>query len=247
MTPPTDETLLAEYYACDPKAFATLWFGQKQPRRVGYMVRLNRYLAKAFPKIRETDREDLVNNVGLIVAQSKQQKSFDSNKKFRPWVFQIARNQAVDFLKKKSNQEITGEESEPGVPINPADNRNPSAVGFEDETVEKAYVAIDRLPAEEREVFLLRLNGLSNQEAALILDISEPVSSTRFQKALQKMENVLKDHVPDESESMNPISERFFKRLQERHEYELTLAFERMKRRYAGSSSASSAMKTRRT
>jgi DNA-directed RNA polymerase specialized sigma24 family protein len=118
---PTDEELITEYYACDPNAFKTLWMGQAKPLRIGYRSRLVKYLARQFSNIKEHDRENIVDEIGLKVADSKRTGKYDTGTLFRPWVFTLKKNQALSFLLRRGNQILTGQENEDGTPLDTLD------------------------------------------------------------------------------------------------------------------------------
>jgi hypothetical protein len=96
--------------------------------------------------------------------------------------------------------------------------------------VDRAYEAIDQLPAGERDVLLLRLNGLRNQDVAAVLGIAQSGASKLLKCALESLEQAMIKHRPDDDEDLNSTTSLLLSRLQERYEQELTVAFERMRR-----------------
>jgi RNA polymerase sigma factor (sigma-70 family) len=98
----------------------------------------------------------------------------------RAWLFTIARNAALDELRRRSRQP----QSE--LPEEMNDDRNAGEEAFEllarRATVRDALAA---LPLREREVVLLKFHGqLSNGELAKALGVSESNAGTRLHRAL---------------------------------------------------------------
>jgi RNA polymerase sigma-70 factor, ECF subfamily len=104
----------------------------------------------------------------------------------RAWLFAIARNAALDELRRRGRQpEAEFDEtavSEGGV----GDDR---AEGIEQvERREAIRDALAKLPAREREVVLLKFHGqLTNVELARALGISESNAGTRLHRALEHL------------------------------------------------------------
>ena len=100
----------------------------------------------------------------------------------RAWLFSIARNAALDELRRRqrhSRYELTDElpgDRGPGDPLEQLERRA---------TVRDALAS---LPLREREVVLLKFHGqLSNSELARALGISESNAGTRLHRALTRL------------------------------------------------------------
>jgi RNA polymerase sigma factor (sigma-70 family) len=101
----------------------------------------------------------------------------------RAWLFAIARNAALDELRRRSRQP----QSE--LPEEMHDGGNTGEEAFEQLT-RRATVrdALAALPLREREVVLLKFHGqLSNSELAKALDVSESNAGTRLHRALTRL------------------------------------------------------------
>ncbi len=100
----------------------------------------------------------------------------------RAWLFAIARNAALDELRRRRRQpqsELPGEIS---------DERE--SEGPFEQIARRAAVrdALAALPLREREVVLLKFHGqLSNSELARALDVSESNAGTRLHRALTRL------------------------------------------------------------
>ena len=98
----------------------------------------------------------------------------------RAWIFQMARNLAIDALRKKTP---TAGQEEQGDP---------------DEIYDRIHLRMDidralkKLPVEEREILALHLNAdLSFQEIARIVCLSLPATYRKYRKALKHMQSEL--------------------------------------------------------
>jgi RNA polymerase sigma factor (sigma-70 family) len=101
----------------------------------------------------------------------------------RAWLFAIARNAALDELRRRSRQ------PQSVLPEELNDNRDADEDAFE-QFARRAAVsdALAALPLREREVVLLKFHGqLSNSELASALDVSESNAGTRLHRALTRL------------------------------------------------------------
>ena len=91
-------------------------------------------------------------------------KKFDTNKSFKTWLFAIAKNMAIDFLRKKKDVLL----SEAETLINPA--LSPMALSEKTEKFHNLVLAVGKLPQKYSEIISLRYNsGFSFAEIARFL------------------------------------------------------------------------------
>jgi RNA polymerase sigma-70 factor (ECF subfamily) len=143
------------------------------------------------------DAEDLVQEVFLKVVKARH--SFDTAQKFRPWLYQIARNHCLDFLRKK--QRVSGElidaqevEASPSATLGQRTiaHRAPSP---RDEAItreehEKVEHALESLDEKARELLHLRFyQGLSYKEISSVLGISENSVGSALIRAVKKLKD----------------------------------------------------------
>jgi RNA polymerase sigma factor (sigma-70 family) len=98
----------------------------------------------------------------------------------RAWLFSIARNAALDELRRRRRQGLDAPGAEP------VDAR-PEAIATIEQAERRATInaALRALPLREREVVLLKFHGqLTNGELARVLGISESNAGTRVHRAL---------------------------------------------------------------
>jgi RNA polymerase sigma-70 factor, ECF subfamily len=99
----------------------------------------------------------------------------------RAWLFAIARNAALDELRRRKRRVV--------VALDPADERpetTPDEMQIERRVAVRAALA--RLEPRERELVLLKFHAqLSNAELARVLGTSESNAGTRLHRAVQKL------------------------------------------------------------
>ena len=97
----------------------------------------------------------------------------------RTWLFGIARNAALDELRRRSRHVPTEPEAAPTPAANPADT-----------AVDRAALqqGLDSLSARERELVALKFfAGLSNAEIAAVTRTSETNAGTRLHRVIEKL------------------------------------------------------------
>lgn len=108
---------------------------------------------------KKEDVEDLTQEAFIKAFNSL--KNFDRQFAFSTWLFKIATNNAIDYLRKKKlntfsiDKEIESEESDFKFEI-PDDENKPDRVIMEEERKKILDEAIDSLPAKYKEVIILR-------------------------------------------------------------------------------------------
>jgi RNA polymerase sigma-70 factor (ECF subfamily) len=137
---------------------------QYQHRLLRYLIHLsgNRELA-----------EDLFQETWIRVLERGHQ--YDGKHEFSTWLYAVARNLTLDYLRKKSTVSLDGmmdgpTVDEPRAPFEPADTR-PAAweVVQQREQAERIDAALVGIPTEYREVVVLRFqDGLSLEEMVAV-------------------------------------------------------------------------------
>jgi RNA polymerase sigma-70 factor (ECF subfamily) len=101
----------------------------------------------------------------------------------RAWLFGIARNAALDELRRRRRVAALPDEQTADLPAGPA--------GDDPETIARratVRAALARLEPRDREVIALKYNGdLTNAEIAKLLGVSESNAGTRLHRAMTKL------------------------------------------------------------
>jgi RNA polymerase sigma-70 factor (ECF subfamily) len=161
---------------------------QYQHRLLRYLVYLsgNRELA-----------EDLFQETWIRVLERGHQ--YDGKHEFSTWLYAVARNLTIDYLRKKSPLSLGGindglMEDEDRAPLEPADTR-PLAweVVQQREQAERINAALVSIPAEYREAVVLRFQeGLALDEIATVTGARLGTVKSRLYRGLNLLMSQLK-------------------------------------------------------
>jgi RNA polymerase sigma-70 factor (ECF subfamily) len=157
---------------------------QYQHRLLRYLVYLagNRELA-----------EDLFQETWIRVLERGHQ--YDGKHEFSTWLYAVARNLTIDYLRKKSPLSLDGlMEDEEHAPVEPADTR-PLAweVVQQREQAERIGAVLVSIPAECRETLVLRFQeGLALDEIARVTGAPLGTVKSRLYRGLNMLMTRLK-------------------------------------------------------
>src|SRR6266700_1620044 len=152
---------------------------QYQHRLLRYLIYLsgNRELA-----------EDLFQETWIRVLERGHQ--YDGKHEFSTWLYAVARNLTIDYLRKKSPVSLDGlMEDEDHAPLEPADTR-PMAweVVQQHEQAERVSAALVSIPAEYREAVVLRFQeGLALDEIATVTGAPLGTVKSRLYRGLNML------------------------------------------------------------
>jgi RNA polymerase sigma-70 factor (ECF subfamily) len=188
---PPDETLMLRYQEGDRAAFAQL-VRRHQTSLFNFALRQVRV-----PQV----AEDVVQETFVRVVQNA--ADFKHEARFTTWVYTITRNLCIDHLRKRalrkhpSLDESRGEEGDgPTLGEQTADPRasvERAATGSE--LQERIARAVDTLPDEQREVFLMReIANLPFKEIAEITSVPENTVKSRMRYALERLQEALAEY-----------------------------------------------------
>ena len=140
----------------------------------------------------EAAAEDVTQDVFIKVW--KNIKKFDQDKNFKPWIFQIAKNTSIDFLRKKKSIPFSRFENEKGQNVL-TENLTATPLNLIEKISDKNTAAsiLHKLTSEEQKIISLRhTDGLSFREIAEIL--KEPVNTikSRYRRSLMNIRKNLK-------------------------------------------------------
>ncbi|WP_353072277.1 RNA polymerase sigma factor [Tunturiibacter gelidoferens] len=135
-----------------------------------YQYRLVRYLIYLLG--RRDGVDDLVQETWLRVLERG--SSYDGHSRFEPWLFRVARNIAVDAMRKRRNLSL---DSDDGVRPPPASNApSPFTLAARTEDADRLARSLETLESVYREALVLRFQeDLSLQEISVV--VGAPVST----------------------------------------------------------------------
>jgi RNA polymerase sigma-70 factor (ECF subfamily) len=163
---------------------------RKDPDFIGRLVtqyhyRLLRYLV--YMTSRREQAEDLVQETWLRVLECGAQ--YNSRLRFEPWLFSIARNLAIDHLR-RSDKTVSGEALE----LPASDLHSPFQAAAKSEDAHRIAGALGALEPIYREALLLRFQeDLSLAEIAQVTGAPVSTISSRIQRGLAMLRSSLGD------------------------------------------------------
>ena len=174
---PDDSALMLRYRDGDVAAFETLY------RR--HSARVYRYL------LRQSGRPEVAEDVyqevwaKIIGARSR----YQATAKFSTFLFRVARNCFIDYLRRNKRHtnavEAIADELPDGA-AGPADKAEIS------EARQRLIAALDQLPDEQRDAFLLHEEGgLTLDEIAFVTDANRETVKSRLRYASNKLKRAL--------------------------------------------------------
>ena len=140
-----------------------------------YHFRLLRYIV--YLTGRRDSAEDLVQETWMRVLDRARQ--YDGRSRFEPWLFSVARNLAIDHLRREGRDMVSEFEELPAA----ADS--PFAMAARSEDAGRIASAMDGLPPAYREALLLRFQEeLSLEEIAKVAGAPVSTVSSRIRRGL---------------------------------------------------------------
>lgn len=125
-------------------------------------------------------------------------KEFDRSRPFYPWLHRIAVNLALTFIQRRSRQtNFSGLNTEEIFPTAP-ETDNPDEKAERGEMLDALESAIEKLPAEQKVILLLRTReGMSYQELSEHLGIEIGTVMSRLARAREKLRAWLRPHLAE--------------------------------------------------
>lgn len=142
----------------------------------------------------EADAEDITQEVFVKVWRNI--RKFKQEKSFKPWIFQIAKNTSIDFLRKKKSIPFSKFENEKGQ--NPlVDNIVATPLNLIEKLSDKKtlLVASEGLTEKEQKIINMRhTDGLSFKEIAETFQESVNTVKSRYRRSLINLRKNIKEN-----------------------------------------------------
>lgn len=159
-----------------------------------YAIIIERYQGKLFAYLyrliggRE-EAEDLLQDV--FIKAFKNLKSYDADRKFSSWIYRIAHNEAVNYIKRKSLKRFISWEDVTSTKdklISNSTEEGADDLWMKKEAIKEVDEAINRLPIKYKQVLLLRYySEKSYEEISEILQKPVNTVGTLINRAKKKM------------------------------------------------------------
>lgn len=176
--PVSVESEAAALHRGDPEALAAA-MSRYQNRLYRFLLRLAHNAAEA---------EDLFQQTWLRVAQRHRQ--FNPRHSFESWLFTVARNLAIDHLRRTQPQSLDSVDDDRAPLVDRLPSPGPSALEalLVRERAERLLAALQRLPVPYREVLVLRFEEeLKLEEIARIVGTPLSTVKTRLARGLHRL------------------------------------------------------------
>lgn len=170
----SDESLMLAYQKGDSVAFEVLYMRHKN--------QVFNFLYKGCQQLQLV--EDLAHDIWLSIIRSIE--SYRPDASFRTYLYRIARNRLIDHWRKHAGQQDVEFDEQTHLDASISVSGTEQAV-----QVREILDAIMTLPDEQREVFLLREEGFSQQEIAEITGSKQETVKSRARYATNSLRNIL--------------------------------------------------------
>jgi len=180
----SDETLLARYREGDGAAFEILYARHRQG--------LYRFLLGLSGKPELADEVFQDTWLSLIRSTSQPQ----GRATFRTWLFQIARNRLIDHWRKQGVHQPLHDSYDEQLHAIGDETNDPEQLLNLSRDSQRLESALQTLPADQREVFLLRAHGdLDLAQIASLTETPLETVKSRLRYAQQKLRRLLAEEV----------------------------------------------------
>lgn len=148
------------------------------------------------------EAEEVVQDVFVEVFQSA--STFKGESSVKTWICRIAINKSLNLLKYKGRKKrfafittlFTSDNS--AVRFDPPDLNHPGLTLENKERAQYLFAAVDKLPENQKTAFLLlKVEGLSQKEAAEVMKIGEKALESLYQRARANLKKEL-SHIYDQ-------------------------------------------------
>ena len=150
------------------------------------------------------DAEDVTQDVFVTVHESL--ASFRAEAQVSTWIYRIAVNKSLDFLKSKKTKKRSGflvslfgeKPGDKSPPLDLPDFFHPGVALERKEQAATLFRAINKLPDNQKAAFTLaKIEGLSYVEIATVLQVTVPSVESLIFRARQNLQKFLKDFYQD--------------------------------------------------
>jgi RNA polymerase sigma-70 factor (ECF subfamily) len=187
----TDEELLLEYRSTGQRGMFEKLVHRYERELYTYLYRYLRNTAAAEDAFQQTFTQVL-----------EKCSTFDSNREFRPWLYKIATNQAIDRKRRVKNRPVVSidghfrndADSPSFAEMLESNETEPAEEAMEKELVYQVRKAVDKLPEKQKQaIYLIYFQGLTYREAAEVVGVHSATLSWWIKNAVKRLNVLLKN------------------------------------------------------
>jgi RNA polymerase sigma factor (sigma-70 family) len=184
----SDEALMLRYSAGDVRAFEALYLRHE--------MKVWRYIYRSV--CNQATADELMQDVWFAVAQAASR--YQPTARFTTWLFTLARHRMIDRHRRAEphhNHERMHEHGERCIDQLAAEaSCEPSQQAESIQHTDALIMAVERLPAQQREAFLMQAEGeLSIEEISAATGVSVETVKSRLRYARSKLKQILQEYV----------------------------------------------------
>ncbi|MET3529548.1 RNA polymerase sigma-70 factor (ECF subfamily) [Chryseobacterium flavum] len=131
------------------------------------------------------DREDLQQEI--LIQLWKSYQNFKGNSEFSTWMYRVAINTAITYLKKEKQRTNTYTDAPHHFEVQQEDY-NPA----KDKQLEVFYYAVQELNAVEKAIIFYFMEGMSHKEIGSNLGLSEGNARVKLNRTKEKIQQIIK-------------------------------------------------------
>ncbi|GAB5524627.1 MAG: RNA polymerase sigma factor [Roseivirga sp.] len=150
----------------------------------------------------EEDAEELLQDVFVTIYNSA--GSFQFNSSLSTWIYRIAVNKALDYLRKKKTRKRWGiftslyVQDSAELKYESTDFVHPGVQMENKENAKLLFKAIDKLPENQKTAYILtQIEGLPQKEVAMIMENSQKSVEALVKRARLNLKKELEKYFPD--------------------------------------------------
>ena len=132
----------------------------------------------------KTDREDLFQEI--IYQTWKAYPSFQGKSEFSTWLYRVALNTAIVFLKKEKKRSLFSRQETQEFQV-----KDEEYNADKDQKIEQLYKAIHQLNSIDKALIFYSLEDYSHREVATQLGISEVNARVKLSRAKNKLKEII--------------------------------------------------------
>ncbi len=177
-----DRALVARLQSGDREALAELY---DLHGRTVYSIALS--------ILRDTGRAEDVTQEVFITLWTHAERFDPAVGRFAPWFYRVARNRAIDTLRRYRREVMPGDPVVFELMLGPADDAPPETI-FQRQDAERVRAALRQLPVEQLQLIeLAYFEGLSQSQMATRLGIPLGTVKTRVRGGLRRLRKLLEE------------------------------------------------------